>query len=126
MAIIAASNSKLNLKKILSVIPKIKPVKGRFEKISKIKNKSKVILDYAHTPDAISKVLQAITEIKKVDKKLITVIGCGGNKDKSKRPLMGKIVSKQSDFTIFTSDNPRNENPKKIRNELLKYIKNSK
>ncbi len=116
----------LNEEKILKILSKINAPVGRFQ-LTQSKNKVFSIVDYAHTPDAISKVLQAITEIKKVDKKLITVIGCGGNKDKSKRPLMGKIVSKQSDFTIFTSDNPRNENPNSIIEEILSGVdKNSK
>ena len=116
----------LNEEKILKILSKINAPVGRFQ-LTQSKNKVVSIVDYAHTPDAISKVLQAIIEIKKVDKKLITVIGCGGNKDKSKRPLMGKIVSKQSDFTIFTSDNPRNENPNSIIEEILSGVdKNSK
>ena len=125
MAIIAASNSNLNLKKILSVIPKIKPVKGRFEKISKIKNKSKVILDYAHTPDALETCLLNLKE-QFPDKKIILLFGCGGNRDQNKRSKMGKIANNYSDKIYLTNDNPRFENPNKIRHDIKKGIKDKR
>jgi len=121
MAIIAAKYSGISLDKLLNTIPKLKPVEGRFEKIGKIKNQSKVILDYAHTPDGLKKVLQSIKKL--CEGKLITVFGCGGDRDRSKRPLMGSIAEEFSDQLFITSDNPRSEEPQKIINDILMGIK---
>ena len=110
MAIIAARKSDIDIKKIFKIIPKIKPVEGRFEKIGKIKNKSKVILDYAHTPDALKTCLTNLKE-QFPDKKISLVFGCGGNRDQDKRAKMGKIADIFSDKIYLTDDNPRFENP---------------
>ena len=125
MAIIAAKNSNLSLDKILNIIPKLKPVEGRLEKIGKIKNLSKVILDYAHTPDALKTSLLNLRE-QFPNKKITVLFGCGGNRDQNKRPKMGKIASNYSDNIILTNDNPRFENPKKIREDIKKGIKKKK
>ena len=125
MSIIAAQYSDINLKKILDTISKIKPVKGRFEKIGNIKNQSKVILDYAHTPDALKTCLLNLKE-QFPNKKITVVFGCGGNRDQNKRSKMGKIANDYSDKIILTDDNPRFENPKKIRQDIKKGIKKSK
>ncbi len=125
MAIIAASNHNLNLRKIFNIIPKLKPIEGRLEKIGKIKNKSKVILDYAHTPEALKVSLLNLRE-QFPNKKLILLFGCGGNRDKNKRSKMGKIACTYSDKIYLTDDNPRYENPKKIRSEIKKGIKKTK
>ena len=122
MAIIAAKYSGISLDKILNTIPKLKPVEGRFEKIGKIKNQSKVILDYAHTPDALKTCLLNLRE--QFPNKAITVLfGCGGNRDQNKRSKMGKIASDFADSIILTNDNPRFENPQKIRRDIKKGIK---
>ena len=123
MAILAAKKSNLNLDKILKVIPKITPVKGRFEKIGNIKNNSRVILDYAHTPDALKTCMTNLREQFK-DKKISLLFGCGGNRDQDKRSKMGKIASEYSDKIYLTDDNPRYENPKKIRSDIKKGLKN--
>ena len=125
MAILAAKKSELNFKQIINVIQKIKPVSGRLEQIGIIKNNSKVILDYAHTPDALEVCLQNLKEQFK-DKKISIVFGCGGNRDKSKRPIMGKIANYYCDKVYLTDDNPRSENPKKIRSLIKKKIIKSK
>ena len=125
MAIIAASNHNLNLRKILNIIPKLKPIEGRLEKIGKIKNKSRVILDYAHTPEALRVSLLNLRE-QFPNKKLILLFGCGGNRDQNKRSKMGKIACTYSDKIYLTDDNPRYENPKKIRGEIKKGIKKTK
>ena len=125
MAMLAAKKSGLNFKKIINVIDKVKPVNGRLEKIGKIKNNSLVILDYAHTPDALKTCLQNLKEQFK-NKKISIVFGCGGNRDQSKRPMMGKIVNYYCDKVYLTDDNPRNENPKKIRSVIKKKINKSK
>ncbi len=122
MAIIAAKYSGISLDKILNTIPKLKQVEGRFEKIGKIKNQSKVILDYAHTPDALKTCLLNLRE--QFPNKSITVLfGCGGNRDQNKRSKMGKIASDFADSIILTNDNPRFENPQKIRRDIKKGIK---
>ncbi len=121
MAIIAAKNSNLSLIKILNVLSKLKPIEGRFEKIGKIRNKSKVILDYAHTPDALRICLSNLKE-QFPNKKIILLFGCGGNRDQNKRLKMGKIASDYSNEIYLTDDNPRFEDPKKIREDIKKGI----
>ena len=121
MAIIAANKSNLPMKKIIKSIDKIKPVNGRLEKVGNIKNNSKVILDYAHTPDALKTCLTNLREQFKLSKVSI-VFGCGGERDKPKRQIMGKIVNDLCDRIYLTDDNPRKENPKKIRTQIKKKI----
>tara|TARA_Y100000590_G_scaffold229821_1_gene259189 strand:- start:6085 stop:8931 length:2847 start_codon:yes stop_codon:yes gene_type:complete len=118
MAILAALISGVDSKKIFSKINKIKPVPGRLELIKKLPNNSHIILDFAHTPDALEQSLIALK--KQFNKKIIIVFGCGGERDKKKRFKMGKIAKKYCSKIIITDDNPRGENPKKIRNEIIK------
>ena len=125
MAILAANKSNISFKKIMNVISKLKPVEGRLEKIGKIKNKSKVILDYAHTPAALELALSNLKE-QFPSNKINLVFGCGGNRDFKKRPIMGKIADKYSYKIYLTDDNPRNEKPSNIRKEIKKGIKVSK
>ncbi len=125
MAIIAAKNNNLNLNKIFKVIPQIKPIEGRLEKIGNIRNKSMVILDYAHTPEALKKSLSNLKE-QFPNKKIVLLFGCGGNRDQNKRSKMGKIADSYSNEIFLTDDNPRFENPKKIREDIKKGIKNTK
>ena len=96
MAIIAATKSNLNFKKIINTINDLKPVSGRLEQIGIIKNNSKVILDYAHTPDALKTSLISLREQFK-NRKISIVFGCGGDRDKAKRPMMGKIANQYCD-----------------------------
>merc|ERR1711965_752836 len=110
---------------ILSVIPKIKSVEGRFEKVGKIKNNSMVILDYAHTPDALKTCLKNLKE-QFPGQKITLVFGCGGNRDQNKRAKMGKIADLFSDKIYLTDDNPRLEQPSKIRKDIKKGIKKQK
>ena len=112
MAIIAANKSGLKVDKIISNLHKIKSVNGRLEKIGKVKNNSRVILDYAHTPAALETALLNLKE-QFPSSRLILVFGCGGNRDFKKRPLMGKIAEKYSDKIYLTDDNPRSESPSK-------------
>ena len=113
-AIVAAYLSKIKINNMLKSINKIKPINGRLEKIGNIRNKSKVILDYAHTPDALKTAILNITEDYPLSK-ISLVFGCGGNRDKDKRSIMGAIASKYCDKIYLTDDNPRLENPKSIR-----------
>ena len=125
MAILAAYKSGLEFQKVIKVIHKIKPVEGRLEKIGKIKNNSKVILDYAHTPAALELALLNIKE-QFPGNKINLVFGCGGDRDFKKRAIMGKIADKYSDRIFLTDDNPRNENPSKIRDDIKKGIRRFK
>ena len=125
MAMIAAVKSNLSFKKIISTINKIKPVSGRLEQIGVIRNNSKVILDYAHTPEALKATLKSLKEQFK-NKKISIVFGCGGNRDKTKRPMMGKIANQYCDRIFITNDNPRYENPKEIRASIKKNTNNAK
>lgn len=95
----------------------MKSVDGRCEKVYHEKLKSTVVVDYAHTPDGLDNILKTMREV--VKGKLITVFGCGGNRDKTKRPLMGEVASKYSDFVVVTSDNPRFENPTDIIKDIM-------
>ncbi len=125
MAMLAAEKSNLKFKQIVNCVKNLKPVSGRFEKIGDIKNNSKVILDYAHTPDALKMCLFNIKE-QFNNRKIFVVFGCGGNRDKAKRPMMGKIANQYCERIYLTDDNPRNENPKKIRSSIKKNIDKSK
>ena len=118
MAILAAINCGLNPNKIFSQINKIKSVPGRLECASNLNNNSKVIVDFAHTPDALEKSLMAIKQ--QFRKEIIIVFGCGGERDKKKRSIMGKIAKKYCRKIFVTDDNPRSENPKKIRKDIMK------
>jgi UDP-N-acetylmuramoyl-L-alanyl-D-glutamate--2,6-diaminopimelate ligase len=97
---------------------------GRMD-IIYLQNNSIAIIDYAHTPDALENLLISSRKLLKNDEKLLLVFGCGGDRDKEKRVIMGKIASKYSDFIILTDDNPRNENPDDIRKEISDGIENN-
>ena len=117
----AASTLGLPDDELLMGISNLEAVEGRFQFYRK--NKIIAIVDYAHTPDALENILNSINEIKSVDNNLITVVGCGGNRDRSKRPIMGNIATALSSKVIFTSDNPRNEDPELIIEEMKKGVK---
>lgn len=110
----------LNQDNILLGISKLKAAEGRFE-VMKLKNEATAIVDYAHTPDALENVISTINDIRP-NGHLIIVVGCGGNRDKSKRPEMAHIAQKGSDILILTSDNPRNEDPDIIIEEMKQGI----
>jgi len=111
----AALNLGFEKTEVLRVLSTLKPVNGRFETIRSPKGWT-AIVDYAHTPDAVENVIQTINEIRKG--KLITVVGCGGNRDKGKRPMMAQIAKHGSDQLILTSDNPRDEEPADILQDM--------
>jgi MurE/MurF fusion protein len=125
MAMLAAKKSNLKFNQIVKLASRVKSVSGRFEKIGNLKNRSKVILDYAHTPDALDTCLSSLKEQFK-NKRIFIVFGCGGNRDKDKRSMMGKIANQYCDRVYLTDDNPREENPKKIRLAIKKNIDKSK
>jgi UDP-N-acetylmuramoyl-L-alanyl-D-glutamate--2,6-diaminopimelate ligase len=119
-AFVAAHKLGVDINEIIKSIKTAPQVPGRFEVIG-TKTK-KVIIDYSHTADSLEKALQAVREIVKQDYKVVTVFGCGGDRDKTKRPVMGKIASELSDKVFITSDNPRTENPFTIIDEIKKGI----
>ncbi len=111
---------------VLRILSALKPVNGRFETIHSPKGWT-AIIDYAHTPDAVENVISTINEILNSQKptangqkpKLITIVGCGGNRDKGKRPMMAQIAKRGSGQLILTSDNPRDEEPRDILNDMI-------
>ena len=123
MAIAATKLSSLKNKKILKSLEKIKDIDGRLELVRIFPNNIKVFVDYAHTPDALSKVLKSLESLYE---NISLVFGCGGDRDKKKRSLMAKVANKYSKKIYVTDDNPRNENPNKIRREIIKKINPNK
>ena len=118
--IIVLNNEQFKLEDIKKVVRELKEPPGRLEKIRL--PLGMVIIDYAHTPDAVEKVIKAIKEVCKGS--VYTIVGCGGNRDKKKRPLMGTISTELSDYVIFTNDNPRNEEPMNIINDIVQNLDN--
>jgi UDP-N-acetylmuramoyl-L-alanyl-D-glutamate--2,6-diaminopimelate ligase len=119
MAVYAVSRLLgMNDNEALHALSMVSGVRGRFEKIIGDPNKAVGIVDYAHTPDALEKVLRSIRAVVAPQTKIICVVGCGGNRDASKRPVMGKIAASLSNKVIFTSDNPREEDPSRIIEDM--------
>ncbi|CAN1501260.1 MurE UDP-N-acetylmuramyl tripeptide synthase [Flavobacteriaceae bacterium] len=106
---------------VLRLMSELESVSGRFQFIVSNSNIT-AIVDYAHTPDALENVLNTINDVRTKNEQLITVVGCGGNRDTAKRPIMANIASVLSDKVILTSDNPRNEDPEVIIQEMEKGI----
>ncbi len=106
------------LNELIKITKDIYPPKGRCETYKV--GKGYAIVDYAHTPDAVQKVIEAYLELKQ--NRIITIIGCGGDRDPIKRPIMGDIATKLSDYVIFTNDNPRTEDPVKIMDDIIKGV----
>jgi UDP-N-acetylmuramoyl-L-alanyl-D-glutamate--2,6-diaminopimelate ligase len=102
---------------VLKTLSVISPAEGRFDHF-RLNNGAIAVVDYAHTPDAVENVLKTIRDLKKGNEQLITVIGCGGDRDAAKRPVMAGLAAKYSNRVILTSDNPRTENPEKILEEM--------
>ena len=117
MAILAAKLSGVDIKKILPFIKNIKEVNGRLQLIKTIPNQTKIFIDYAHTPDALETTLKTLKHHYNI--KPDVVFGCGGERDKNKRSKMAKVCEKNAGKTYITDDNPRNENPKKIRKMIM-------
>lgn len=106
---------------VLTAISNLDAVEGRFEYISSA-NHITAVVDYAHTPDALKNVLSTIADIRTGNEQVITVVGCGGDRDAAKRPMMAKIACEMSNKVILTSDNPRSENPEEIIAEMQKGV----
>lgn len=117
----AAITLNQNRARVLEILSELDPVEGRFEHF-KSKDGIVGIVDYAHTPDAVENVLKTIRDIKGDSGKIITIIGCGGDRDATKRPIMAKIAAELSDRLILTSDNPRSEDPVSIIEQMKKGL----
>jgi UDP-N-acetylmuramoyl-L-alanyl-D-glutamate--2,6-diaminopimelate ligase len=107
---------------VLTNLSKLSPVEGRFEYLNSLKQNITGVIDYAHTPDALQNVLRTIKDIRTGNEKVITVVGCGGDRDIQKRPLMAKIACDYSDRVIITSDNPRSEDPSIIIQQIQQGV----
>src|SRR5829696_3439696 len=103
---------------VLQCLSNTTGAEGRFDYMISPKQKLIGIVDYAHTPDALVNVLTTIKKLKQGHEQVITVVGCGGDRDKTKRPIMGEVACEHSDKVIFTSDNPRSEDPQQILIEM--------
>jgi len=111
-----------NNEEVLTAISEMDAAPGRFEQIRSSESDITGIVDYAHTPDALKNVLQTIQSIRTGNEKVITVVGCGGDRDKEKRPMMASVACKYSDKVILTSDNPRSEDPEVIISDMQKGV----
>ena len=114
----AATLLGIDKMEVLKTLSSLTPVAGRFETIT-ASDRTMAIVDYAHTPDALENVLQTIEEIRRTEQQLFVVCGCGGDRDKTKRPEMAKIAVEHATTAIFTSDNPRTENPDAILDDMV-------
>ena len=102
---------------VLAHLSMLRPVSGRFETVL-AKDGTTAVVDFAHTPDALENIINTIDELRQSGQRLIVVCGCGGDRDRTKRPIMGGMAAKMADIAIFTSDNPRTENPEDIIREM--------
>lgn len=103
---------------VLAVMSQLKAPEGRFEYVLHPQRNITALVDYAHTPDALEKVLQTVDKLRTGNEQVLTVVGCGGDRDKAKRPLMAKVACNYSHQVILTSDNPRTENPEAILEDM--------
>jgi len=117
-AISWAGMRSMEVNKVIKDLRKFPKVPGRFQVLKK--NGYRVVVDYAHTPDALENLIKNVREL--TPGRIITLFGCGGDRDKGKRPLMGRISSQLGDYTVLTSDNPRSEDPKKIIEDISKGV----
>lgn len=115
-AVAALVAGGFDLGQVVSALPKVRPVPGRFEPVANETGRH-VVVDYAHTPDALVKLLDTVRSL--TAGRVISVFGCGGDRDRTKRPLMARAASERSDITIVTSDNPRTEDPQSILDEVV-------
>lgn len=119
MAARLVSNLDYDFNRIIELIPRLEAVLGRLQRVGKSTDPFHIFIDYAHTPDALEKTLTELKKIKDKAGKLYVIFGCGGNRDESKRPIMGKIAANLADHVIITDDNPRRENAASIRADIL-------
>ena len=111
--------------KVLQVLSNLTGAEGRFDYAVSPVEKIIGIVDYAHTPDALLNVLTTLKKLRQGHEKIITVVGCGGDRDKTKRPIMAEVACEHSDKVVFTSDNPRSEDPEAILNDMQQGLQPS-
>ncbi len=111
---------QFEIERVCEILSELKAPAGRMDTVFSETNR--IIIDYAHTPDAVSNVIEAVKELK--PNHIYTIVGCGGNRDKTKRPEMAKIATDLSDYAIFTSDNPRFEDPDDIIEDMIYHLEN--
>jgi UDP-N-acetylmuramoyl-L-alanyl-D-glutamate--2,6-diaminopimelate ligase len=121
-AIFLTHSCGLELGQIIQIIGQVNSVKGRMQKVHDPEKNRYIFVDYAHNPDALKKVLLELNILKKPNAKIFTVFGCGGDRDKFKRAIMGLYACQMSYQVVVTDDNPRNENPEEIRREIINGI----
>ena len=119
-AVISALTLGISIDSSAKALKNLKGVKGRAEVVPNEKDFT-VIIDYAHTPDGLKNILSTFRDCPK--NRLISLFGCGGDRDKTKRPIMGSVAARYSDYVIVTSDNPRSEEPIEIGNDFQSVIK---
>ncbi len=122
-ALLASVVSGFSIEKAIQSLEKFKGVPGRLQRVNS--PCGHIFVDYAHTPDALYSCLRSLKNLKKENQKIITVFGCGGERDQGKRKFMGQVVDSYSDFTIITSDNPRGEDPEEIVKDILEGVSGS-
>lgn len=116
--LIILNKMRYSIEQIIDLSENLNAPSGRFETL-RYKD-AVIVIDYAHTPDAVENIISSVNEYKKG--RIITIIGCGGDRDKTKRPIMGNIATEKSDFVIFTNDNPRTEDEKAIMDDITKPL----
>ena len=121
IALLLVNKLGVKIEDILALNDKLKAPAGRMELLKYGTNS--IFVDYAHTPDAVINVLKSAEEFK--NGRIITIIGCGGDRDATKRPIMGKAALEHSDYVIFTSDNPRSEDPRMILDDITNGLSGS-
>jgi UDP-N-acetylmuramyl-tripeptide synthetase len=124
-AIGAAKELGIDAETIAAAMESLTNVAGRMEKVALPTEDITVIVDYAHTPDALENVLKSIRDCRLPEQRLVCLFGCGGDRDRTKRPVMGGIATELADYTIITGDNSRTEDPQRIINDILAGVKDS-
>ena len=110
-----------DINKLIKILENVKNAEGRMEYVASKKNGASIYIDYAHKPDALRQVLETMREHISHDKeaRIVVLFGCGGDRDRTKRPVMGKIANDLADVVFITDDNVRTEDPKTIRDEIM-------
>ena len=110
---------------VLQILSSLKGAEGRFDVVRSTKMNILGVVDYAHTPDALENILKSLLQLRKGTEQIIAVVGCGGDRDKTKRPVMGQVAAEMSDRALFTSDNPRSEDPQQILADMQSGLSSS-
>lgn len=118
-----ARQFKIAADEILRALSTVRGVRGRFERIADPSGNVTAVVDYAHTPDALEKLLKAIDKFRRPNQTVVSVVGCGGDRDRAKRPQMARIAQSLSNIAVLTSDNPRTEDPEAILDEMFEGVR---